>query len=495
MANLLKQKKISVSEYSNPYLICRLLVVGLSLAIMIKFGGRVSLWSDDLATISFVSPSIPFSEQIRQISLDAETNPPLFYILAWFWIRIVPYGTLWLKLLNILFVTLGIWFCGSMAKRIRGERAALIVTIFSGSSYFIINYAAFTFRCYGLFFMLSSLLLVSYHKRLCEPRKMRCHVAFGAVMCLMLYTHYYALIIFIAMGLHDLYLWLRKRIELRCVFSYIGAVVLFMPLVLFKLQSAIESHIEFWPARPEFKGLVTSVDLVFGDSSLQFLLFVAGITLALVLSMRANSKLEKYATQSILMMIIWVLFVIAVAYIYSRYVNPEGSIFVNRYFISIVAPALIVASVALDWLIEALSTEKSQSTALSAVVLTVVFIASYRGGINVVHDYPGVMRQPYEQAIDWIYSQDNALNKDTVVIMTGGYAYGKDYYGTHKYMRRNLLFGVVTEDNYRNYNTVYVSELHGLLSTATKQVLDQHYQEQYRNDTSRVIVYGKKPDE
>lgn len=105
----------------QPYLLARIVVIILSFGVMLYFADDFSLWSDDLATIEFVSEQNTLSQNIESILADATHNPPLYYVLAYIWLRIMPYGTVFIKLLNIILVCVGTVLLGSLAKKIRGD--------------------------------------------------------------------------------------------------------------------------------------------------------------------------------------------------------------------------------------------------------------------------------------------------------------------------------------------------------------------------------------
>ena len=84
----------------------------LSLIVMLRYAGVTSLWFDDLATIRIVDNNLSLGKNLDFIRGDAISNPPLFYLFAAFWLRVAPYGTLFIKLPSILFSAAGMFFCG-----------------------------------------------------------------------------------------------------------------------------------------------------------------------------------------------------------------------------------------------------------------------------------------------------------------------------------------------------------------------------------------------
>lgn len=477
----------------------RLAIICASFLIMWHYAGVLSLWADDICTIHFVAEGESLKTIYERIMSDAMYNAPLFYILAFFWLRLVPYGTAYLKLLNILLCCLGMWFCGTAAKRLRGDRAAVLATVFAATSYYLVNYAAYTFRCYGLMFLLCTLLVLAYHRRLTEPNKVSAHVVYGLIMALMLYTNYMCGLVVAALGLYDAWLFFRKKIKLNCIFSYIGAGAVFLPLILSVWRVMIATHENYWPATPTLSSLMSAVRTIFSDSAVLPLLFFG---VAVFLFCRAWDGLMDGETQqsrwTMRSMVITFLFVIGFNYVFSHYIHPSGSIFHVRYFICTLPAAIIVAAVGTDWLLEALCEGRPENA--QRLIATVAIAGCLLGGVyselGVLIKHPGSADMPYEQAIDWIHAQDNALEDDVLTTITIGnyglYQGGLYYYGTHGGQREDLNFGFLTQDNWENYKTVYVAELLGRMPAEMKTLLGEKYEETGRNDDYKIVIYTQK---
>ena len=94
------------------------------LPVAIYYGQYRRLWMDDIMQIDMVwRDTLP--EMLRAV-IALDNNPPLSHLITFFWIKIVPYGTFWLLIPSILFVTLGIFFVGFSAYRMHGKLAGYI---------------------------------------------------------------------------------------------------------------------------------------------------------------------------------------------------------------------------------------------------------------------------------------------------------------------------------------------------------------------------------
>lgn len=484
-------------ERQSLYFFLRLFIILVAFLTMWRFAGRWSLWADDFATISFVAEDVPLSTNITRILSEARYNPPLFYVFAYFWLRIMPYGTVYLRLLSILLCCAGIWFCGTAAKRIAGERASLIAAIFAATSYFLISHAAYAFRSFGLVFLLCPLLIISYHKRLTEPAKIRHYISYGLLHALLLYTNYICGLITAILGLYDLWLFAKKKIKFYFLWSYIGAGLAFLPLILYVLSAMIESHTNFWPSTPNLGVLMDAISQIFSGHIFFLSFFVFAVVLVFVAALRGTAMWKAAASgmeqEIIIALVLWFLFVIGFDYVFSRYLYPNSSIFVQRYFISVLTPAVIVAAIGMDWVLAALCEGRGKTTSdiLICAAIVICYVCLEYSCLNSLRTRPGANYENYEQAIDWICAQEEAYQGKCVVVMTG-YQGGLYYYATQGGKRPNLNFGNLNNQNWMDYDVVYVSPMHGTISSSTQSLLDKHYEEAERKNDLNVVKYRKK---
>ena len=474
----------------------RLSLLFFTLIMMLSFAGRQSLWTDDIATISFVAAGEDLTTTVSRILSDAGSNPPLFYIIAYIWIRIAPYGTFFLKLPSIFFSCLGMWCCGIAAKRICGNRAAIITMVFVGTSFFLVNYVAFTFRSYGLLFFLCSILVIAYHNRLLHPSQIKYHIYYGVILALLLYTHYFGLLVWGILGLFDLCLFLKGKIKLNCAVSYLVSMFSFIPYFLYAFNYISASVQSFWPEVPTLNSLFFTIQLIFNEQWFILLLFFVGFVTSILLFYKKDYyniiKCEYISNLIVVLLSVWSIALMLFVYVYSRYIKTDGSHFVSRYFSSILAPALIVAAIGLERVLEIMCVGKGKDylQIVSVCIILSCFITCGYKQLVTVNYFPGFMNQPIEQCIDWIYEQDYAHYDNTLVMMTG-FQEGLYYYATHGLQRENLNFGFLTSESIEKYDVVFSSPMHGAFSDEVNNLLSKYYKEIDRNDSLNVVVYKK----
>lgn len=463
----------TMSKLKNykPAVVFRILVICYSLILMVSYASTLSLWGDDLATIFFVEKGQSINVILNRIYSDIGSNPPLFYLVAFLWIRIIPFGTFFVKLLNIICCFLGIIFCGNTARHIKGDRAALIVTIFAATSFFLINYAAFSFRCYGFYFMVCSLLIRAYYNRLSRPKDLSAHIIYCIMLIVALYTHYFSIVIFGVLALYDLYLFGRRKISFNCAYGYIVAFLFFVPLLIIALKSMITVSTNFWAQIPTPSIFLETFELLFSNQKFTLLMFLTAIVVLCLCE--EKQQLSSITNQAITALIVWVLFLFAFVYWFSRQ-EWLSSVFYSRYFVAALAPAIIVSGIGLDYILDLICINKPEafSKTLVYIIICCCFANNAVEQFKVVDSFPGYVDQPIEQAIEYIYGNDISHLPNTLVISNMNNDH-LNYYATHNGTRENLNFGALYSSNHMLYDNIVSFTLWGDLDEKTKAVLNE----------------------
>ena len=121
---------------------------------------------------------------------DSESTPPLYYVLAWLWTRVLGHGEVGMRSLSALLGTAAIAALFAAARALVSERAALIAAGLAAVSPLLVWYSQEA-RSYALLVLLAALSLWAFARALDEPRPRR--LAVWTVLCaLALATHYYA---------------------------------------------------------------------------------------------------------------------------------------------------------------------------------------------------------------------------------------------------------------------------------------------------------------
>ena len=114
-----------------------------------------SFWLDEAVTHQLVTRT--FGSMLSAIP-HSESTPPLYYVLAWAWVRVFGAGEAGLRSLSALFGTLTIVLLALIARRLAGDRAGLAAAALCATSPLLIWYSQEA-RAYALLVALCALTL------------------------------------------------------------------------------------------------------------------------------------------------------------------------------------------------------------------------------------------------------------------------------------------------------------------------------------------------
>jgi 4-amino-4-deoxy-L-arabinose transferase-like glycosyltransferase len=203
-----------------------------ALGVAIRFAslGVQSYHHDEVITVARVIPG-SFTDMLKQVK-GSESNPPLYYVLAWGWAKAFGTGEVGIRSLSALFgaATVPLAYC--IGAELSSRRAGLITAGLIAVSPMLIWYSQEA-RSYALlvFFCAASLL---FFARALRTRSGRDLALWALASALALCSHYFA---FFAVGIESLWLLIALRSRWRLMLPAIGAVAL-VGLALIPLISA-----------------------------------------------------------------------------------------------------------------------------------------------------------------------------------------------------------------------------------------------------------------
>lgn len=163
------------------YFLITILVLGLGLRLI---NLNQSLWLDE------ASQAIMSQKLVGEIwnGRQGDFHPPLFYILAHYWLQI-SHSETWLRLLPVGFGAISVWLLYLLARNVAEGKYALFAAFFLAINPYHIYYSQ-EFRSYSLLAMLG---ILSMH--LFVRKK---YVWMAVVNALTLYTHYSGIFLILA---------------------------------------------------------------------------------------------------------------------------------------------------------------------------------------------------------------------------------------------------------------------------------------------------------
>ena len=247
-------------------------------------------WGDEIYQVSISSHGIRYA--IESSNAMIEYNPPFFGILASIWYKITPYGERWLLLLPMLLVAIGIYIIGICGEKISNMKGGIIGTVCASVSSSLIIYAAQEFRPYALLFCFSAITMYYYVQRninLEEKREIKNIILFGLTMGSVAYAHNFGVFFCGMYFLYDIFLWKNKEIDIKNIWAYILAGILYLPRIYFFLISSYKP-VSHYPG-PTLSSIYNVIDFICSQTPLVIVMLF--ITILIILTKnRAQQRMK-----------------------------------------------------------------------------------------------------------------------------------------------------------------------------------------------------------
>jgi 4-amino-4-deoxy-L-arabinose transferase-like glycosyltransferase len=192
--------------------------------------GLQSYHHDEVITVARVIPG-SFTDMLREVK-GSESNPPLYYVLAWGWAKAFGTGEVTMRSLSALFgvATIPLAYCAG--RELSSRRAGLIAAALVAVNPMLIWYSQEA-RSYAVlvFFCAASMVFFARALRTRDARDLALWaLASGLALC----SHYFAVF---AVGIEAIWLLVALRSRWRAVLPAVGGVAV-LGLALIPLISA-----------------------------------------------------------------------------------------------------------------------------------------------------------------------------------------------------------------------------------------------------------------
>jgi hypothetical protein len=243
-------------------------------------------------------------------------------------------------------------------------------------------------------------------------------------MTLLAYTHWYGALLLVFHGLGDLYLWLRKRIRLRCIVSYLITIAAVLPwciAMLIMLKSDLGSNTT--TIVPDWLALVNSLEILLDSNALLLLVFALAAVIVVQAAWQAAREKEysqaAYLWLHTLLCIAWVLLP---SFVYSRYINPAGTLYTERYYFILAPHTILLTSLGIKGLLQLYANKRNML--YLAALLVLVGVIGYTAAISSVTR----IHQPFREAAWLLAEKGDIYRSDTVVLSSAGGEAWLEYY-------------------------------------------------------------------
>jgi 4-amino-4-deoxy-L-arabinose transferase-like glycosyltransferase len=221
-------------------------ITALAAALRFSTLGLQSYWYDEAVTVELVRRSL--GGMLRALP-DAETTPPLYYLLAWGWAHLFGSGEAGLRSLSALLGTATVPVAYAAACTLASRRAALVAAAFVAVSPILVWYSQEA-RAYALLVLLGAVALLFFARALRSAG--RRDLAWWAVAAALgLATHYVAVFYVAPQAV-----WLlvrRRRHALWPVVGVTAAGLALLPLAAYQENGERTAWIHASPLRQRVK--------------------------------------------------------------------------------------------------------------------------------------------------------------------------------------------------------------------------------------------------
>ncbi len=384
-----------------------ILIFALGIFLRIFLLDEESLWLDEGTSLR-----IARLKAREIIKLESDANPPLYYLILHFWIKIFGDSEFSLRFPSVIFGSAAIFIVFKLLSSFDRE-VALLSSLLTSISTFLVFYSQEA-RAYSLFLMISTLSYLFLLEAL-KRGEMKFFIFYTLSVVLMLYTHIYSFFIVFS---HIVFVLLcyANRIK-KFLFFFFLSLLFYIPRAIVVLNQAKKIVSQgFWLPKPglidigktliQFSGAtypmprdeagnVILKSFIIEYSSSAILLFIFGV-LIFVLHWnfkRVNPERRKF----IFMLWIWFLSPIVLPFILSQFLT---SFYFTRYAIPSSVAFYMLASMGMEFI----------HKKFKNVVLLLILLLS---AINLGWYYAKTNKEQWREAVKFV--EEKAQQNDLVV--------------------------------------------------------------------------------
>ena len=440
-----------------------LLILAGSAVFMLHYPGA-SFGNDEIATIAYANPNYSLLETLKNDLFEDTTVAPLFYLVANLWMKVSPYGTQRLLLICEIFTLIGILFTALTARELMGNITGLFTALIMALMPYCVRLGGHEFRNYALWLIFTALTLFFGARKYQNPSVLNL-VCYGLAAAIAAYTHFAAVVFFFSLFLVDVFLFLKKRITIRHISSYLLFGVLFFPYLIFAYTRVTTVRDKFWIPVPEFTDFFNIMETLLQTRPIMILYYGAVVYMLyrLIKALRGGANLFEDP-----LFPAWMLFAVIICYrlvmfIYSS-LNSNYSMWYKRYFFCLMPCIGILLGLCCR---DVLDRVPFSAFFVCFAVMSVWALFAHWQTLR--YD-PDTVYQPYEQAAEVIRGEGDLFNEDTAVYYSAGRIAGWQYYLAHGDMTPgllNLLPNDISQEDLSPYNVIYVMEVHTPITDET----------------------------
>ncbi len=459
---------------------------------MLFYGGVQSFWYDEVYQIGLCDTSVSLKGLLKSYAMLEDYTPPLYAVLMHFWYMLVPYGNEWLLIPSELFAAVGIYMMGLLGESAGSKKTGIFASLVGACSEVIFINAAFEFRSYALVFCAMTFTLWFYGKKNREGT-IKNIIIYGLALMVLVYSHYYGAVVCGALVFFDLFLLWKKKIGFKHSISYFMAGISFFPWLLLVAVYHERSIAEFWIQPAKWTDIKAVYDFLLSDNRIFAVMFLAGILL--VIMMMIKGEWQTFYEKRLSVLNVWILFFVTFTmFLYGAFLNKQGSIFLARYFLTVLPCTLVLVAEGFSAFAEAWNGKKGYyGIVISAAVIL------YAGFDTYVKIEAAVQTSsyPYEETAEKLLEQADIYDQNVLILSKDNrkVTQGWKYYLTKKESLpevRIVAQELASYEECLNYDKIYLVGFKQPITEATAAFLKDNYKKIGEMKECKVTIYSKQ---
>jgi uncharacterized membrane protein len=471
---------------------------------MAVFSGGKSLWFDDLCQISMTWKVESLSALLANV-LAGDNMPPLYHAFTALWLQVAPFGSFWLRLPSEVAAAAGIFLCGLAGHRWKGLATGVATSLFAAASLPWVRDGAYAFRPYGFLLLFAAFALYAVVVRSGPGGRgsARDIVRLGVALTLLAYTHYFGVLLAGALFAADAALVLRRRLRPAVLLSYLAAAGAFAPWIVFALPRITRTLQGFWPEAPTPVDMLSSLGTLFGlrPYPLPVIVLLAAAVLLAVQRIRKGKGTVVAARGSypLSAVLAWCIgSVVLATYLYSAFLNPKASVYVDRYFLCLLPCAFLLLGRSADALLTGVRSIPARNPRrFVAALAACLFLVFGVGSWSLIARTDSARAERFQEAADWLEERADLHDGGTLVVLTWpgeGPLVGWDYFLTRGGTRPGpvrIPSSELTAGRLAGVDKVYLFLAHSDMAPEKRKILESTF---YRSDdvpNVDIVVYTR----
>lgn len=431
------------------------------------------------------------------------------YLIDKLWFNIMPYGQQYLRLLPQLFVAATIFLVGMIGAEYKDKKFGIIFSSATAFSLTIVNQCGMCIRGYAKLLFASALVLLVYIRKQKNLGKENLKQLFiyGFVLSLFMDVHQFGLVAAGLIMLSDLMLIIIKKASKKALAEFVIPFV-YGVYWLFKnwdFNKATFNNYS-WAGDATFSRLFDGVQWLFCYNNILLAIFILEFFAIVFRTFRKKADMtfsfDKDYTALIIAVVPWTL--VACTYFYSTVINSDNSLFIDRYFISIIIWLYFTLSYGIYEMIAItgtiIKTKYAQHVILSASLL---LLCAYNWSQVSAWDKWGksyrTANTDFKSTTEYVMKQGDIYEKSSLYIIDHHNPYGDigmSYYIMHKDQRDDINHCsiVALPSDLDNYSTIYISYVYrgDRYNAELNSIIDEEFKLIDDNKTAKVKKYVRK---